>query len=350
MLHAVSTSDWHLEALRAYFPFDHIERQLKEIDKVYEYAGNKGLNKVFVPGDISDKSTMGGDTHIQLLKFFTKYDGVMDTYYVSGNHDIHDQHKTSMDFFKALCDIGYFKTFHIFQQSEQRIIDDITCNFVAYPSNEVIPSKQPCLNFAHVEYAGAIGDNGRPMRKASSRHTISVPKRDYTVSGHIHKHQEMKKERAIYVGNPYQKNFGEDQTKGFIEFKAAVVKGKMKFKYQQIRTKPEFSFNTIEINEQADFAKISKSRGALTRLYLSDEVLLPEDLRMRYPNIAQIHRKNGASLKVLTNNEEFKQHTAEIPSIDPLKGLVEFLTGIDMRKKEIKSAISMVREALSEIG
>lgn len=345
-LHALVTSDWHFEKLKKLFPHDHIDRQIREIEKIYQYALEKGIKHVFIPGDISDTHKMNSETYMKMLLLFKKYDGIIHTYYTGGNHDYSDVTTTSMDLFQTILEGGYLETFHLFLQPEQIEVDGVLCNMMPHPAMESLPNKRPCLNFVHVEYTGAKGDNGRLLK---SKHNFQSPKRDFNISGHIHQYQELTKRRAIYCGTPYQTNFGEALPKGFIEIRAGVKERKMVVKHRFIDNKPGFRLLTEEIGSTKDFAKLSTEPGIRYRLYLEEGVVVPSDLMIRNPNIVQVWHKNKNS-KIATDVEQFRQETTELPQLNPTEGLAKVFKANGLKKSDYLVAKDMVKQALTEIS
>lgn len=352
MIHGIVTSDWHLGSLRRFFPSDHIQRQMQEIERIYEYAVEQGIKYIFVAGDISDTSTMDQEAYIALLLMLKKYDAVVSTYYLCGNHDFNDISKTSMDLLHLLAHEGMFKNLHVYRDSEQIELEDIVVNFLPYPHTESIPHKRrPCLNFSHVEYVGALGDNGRKMR---SGNCFDMPEHDYNFSGHIHKHQILKDRRATYCGAPYQKTFGEGLPKGFVEFKAKETGGKgssIKIKQKFVNLRPSFSLVNRVITTEADFGLLENDRNTLYSLALADGVNVPNDLRYLYPNIHAIFDKSS---KEKLNKVAKAIRKGEAMPMSELEGATTNLSGklkgLGYKKENRKYALNMVKEACAELA
>lgn len=348
-LRAISTSDWHLEGLKRLFPNDHIERQLSEIDKIYEYAFKNGIKHVFVPGDISDTHKMAWPTYFALYAFFKKWDEYLTTWYISGNHDFEEIHKTSIDFLKRLSEDGTFKNLKIITKPEQRKIDGIVVNFLPFPARKSIKSKKPCLNFVHEAFNGAVGDNGRVMK---IKDEIKLGKDDFTIGGHIHQYQYLKKKRTILNGNPFQKNFGESLPKGFIDFTARYnSKGSLVVEHEFVNNRPNFVLESVLIEKLADFAQLRTDDNIRYRLYVDPTVTVPTDLRVKNPNVMQILDSQGKKkLKELESAEEFGLHSMQIPDIDPLDGLKDRMTSSGFSKKDHKAAKSFIQQAISSFS
>ncbi len=349
MLEALSTSDFHLEGMSKHF-LDATNRQLKEVDKIYQYAMSKGVQHIFWPGDLSDTPKMSFGTYMKLVIFLKKYDGIINTYYIGGNHDRSDVENTSCDLLKLLQSHGFFKSFRIFLEPEQDRIDGTLVNFCAWPCKESMSEKEGALNMAHVEYNGAIGDNGRKMKVNKD---FASYKRDFTVSGHIHQYQHMKQQRVIFNGNPYQKNFGEALPKGFIHFKTATTKNVVEMRHRFIDNHPNFELHTVVIESPADFSRLKDNNNIRYKLLVAPDVLVPPDLRILYPNITGgIFNSDTKKKAELDDGPMVEQLglVSEISRIKPTTGLRDYLRGEGYDKKGIRRAESIVAEAMNELG
>lgn len=347
MLEAISTSDWHLDGMGKHF-IDATQRQLKEIDRIYQYAIKKGIKHVFIPGDISDTPHMKTSTYLQLVLFLKKYDGLINTYYVGGNHDRSDAENTSCDFLKLLADHKFFKSFRIFLQPEQDRIDGTLVNFCAWPCPETMTEKEGALNLAHITVTGAIGDNGR---KLTAKDEFKVHKNDYTVSGHIHQYQHLKSKRCIYNGNPYQKNFGESLPKGFVHLKARTERRVVEVRHRFVDNNPHFQLHTVVIESPTDFQKLKDSNNIRYKLLVAPDVLVPPDLRITYPNITG-GIFNAETKKASDGVQELVEviDAQRLPKVKPTTGLKQYLSSEGFGKRQIKDAVSAVKEAMNELG
>lgn len=348
MIEALSTSDWHLEGMGKHFT-DATKRQLAEIDRIYQYAVQKGIRHVFVPGDLSETPHMTDATYFQLIMFFKKYDGLVETHYIGGNHDRSDKSTTSCDLLHLLATHGFFKTLNVHLQPKQDRIDGTLVNFCAWPCGGTLSEKEGALNFAHITVAGAMGDNGRPLKTS---HDFAVHERDYTISGHIHQYQHMKSKKVIYNGNPFQKNFGECLPKGFIHFRATTDKRKVKVQHRFINNNPQFQLENVVIESPTDFQKLRNDDSKRYKLTVAPDVLLPADLRLQYPNITGgIFTMVEGKVKAHENEANLDIPDAvALPRISPDVGLKEFLSGEGHSKKEIRRATDILAEAMNFVG
>lgn len=148
--------------------------------------------------------------------------------------------------------------------------------FVPFPYKTLRPGY---INVAHIEPAGALRDNGKPVKDGQE-----VPKEIYLVNGHIHTHQVGK--NYLLPGTLYQCNFGEKLPKGFCHIK--VVKGKVNYKFVEI--KPSFTFNTLYVESADDWLKISKKETDFYRVYIQSSMTVPDEVH-NYNNVLQLSGK-----------------------------------------------------------
>lgn len=350
-LRGIVTSDWHLNGMNKIFRSP-TEKQIAEIHKPYRYAAEHGIEHVFVPGDMSDVPRMDEHTLIAIVKLLLTYDGHINTYYELGNHDVAHNTKTSMDVLKLFADSGFFKTFHLFYQPELRKIDGVNVCFMPYPHLEVLKAPKPPLVFAHIEIAGAIGDNGRPLKHGDDEKFIRQPG-DFVFSGHIHQQQFLKSKRFAYCGSLYQKNFGESLPKGWIDFTAKYQDGKLVVKNDFIANKPDFTLETKIIESSDDWDSLTHDESIRYKILTADGVIVPKNIMKDFPNIIYLMGA-GKSIKVNMEGDDSVGQDAsltikDLPKFSPTTGLKKYLKGAEMDDKQTKRARELVREALAAV-
>lgn len=350
VLRGISTSDWHLSGgLANIFKEKALSKMMFELEKIFKWCIENDVRHMFMPGDISDKARLDEETFIALVTLLLKYDKYISFYYIPGNHDIAHVGKTSIDVLKIFAENGGFKNVHIFTKPEVREIDGVQVGFVPFPYTKLDLEKgsaDPTLIFAHIEEAGAIGDNGLALK--SNHLKLERNKGDFVFSGHLHTFQVLKERRIVFNGAPYQKTFGEQGKKGFVEFKARYSEdGKLQVKHSFVDNRPEFTLINLKIEEEADFEKIEQNENMLYKVSLGEGVIAPKGITRDFPNIVML---NGVSYKGRANVDTGeKMSAADIPKITPITGLVEYLSKYELSKLEIKEAVRMVKEAIKII-
>lgn len=344
-LRGVSTSDWHLDGgLTRMFPLNAVDKQLKEIEKVFQYCVENDIRHLFMPGDLSDKARICEATFIALVTLLLRYDKYLSFYYTLGNHDVAHVGKTSIDVLKIFADSGVFKNVHLFSKPEVLDIEGVQVGFVPFPFKAAPVTDCAKLIFAHIEEAGAMGDYGTPLKSASV--VLEREPDDYVVSGHLHTYQVLKKQRVLYNGALYQKTFGENPAKGFVDFQAKYKGDELLVRHTFVPSKPAFLLETLKIEDSADWDKIEAGDHRFYRIYLGEGVVAPKDLIRNFPNVIQV---NGTTYRGKGTVED-KADVGSIPKITPLTGLVEFLMRYDLTKSETKRAVAMVREAIQQLN
>jgi DNA repair exonuclease SbcCD nuclease subunit len=348
MFHAVFSSDWHFDGLRNHYPQDHARRTMREVEKAYQYAIKKSIPYMIVAGDISDSYKMTPESLKALLELLIRHDDHVTTYYMTGNHDYADSTTTSLNIFESMVEFKMLKNFIVVKDLKQIKLDGVTLNFCPFPHTQLQKVKAPCLNIIHQDVAGAVGDNGRELKV---KHDIEIDSdKDFTVSGHIHKHQYLKKRRLLYNGSLFQKTFGEELPKGFVDLKAKVVNGKLKVTWEFVENRPHFELRTIKVLDQKQFSDLEDDPNVRYRIYVSDDVVVPARLRQQYTNIDQLWSIKGKSLTKDFDVENLNSELKDLPKIDPLLGLKDFFKKNKKTKSDFLEAKQIVKQALSELG
>lgn len=360
-LRGIQTADWHFGGMSKVFPNGGATtRQMVEVDKIYGYAGVNGIKNIFIPGDISEKPILDQSDIIQLISMASRYDDDFITHYVVGNHDFHSVEnigkegvisKTSMDVLKLIEDKGYLKNFHIHYKPKLVKIDGVYVCMMPFPHNEVLAAPRPPLVMAHIEMAGAIGDNGRILKHGNDDMFKRQPG-DFIMSGHIHQYQHIKKKRFIYCGSPYQKNFGEALPKGFVDFTAKYVNGKLVVEHEFINNKPHFTLQQLLIQESADWDRLESDPNIRYKVLIGEGVIVPKNIMKDFPNIVYI---NGAAGTIKVNLDGSPDTTGsltiqDLPKFNVKTGLKKYLKSAELTTAQSKRATELVRDAMNSLG
>jgi DNA repair exonuclease SbcCD nuclease subunit len=340
---AVFTSDWHLTGLNKHFS-DGDERILAEAEKIFQYALNNGIKFVIIPGDISDNPNLPFDTYTALFNLFYKYDKLLTIIYVAGNHDFENIEKMSMNFMRRLSKTKAFKNLQIILKPERIEIEGVPVNLLPFPALKTLSKKTGALNVAHVEYTGAVGDNGRTLK---TKQELQSHKNDFTISGHIHQYQYMQAKRAVYCGNPFQKNFGESLPKGFVHARVTLNGDRVDVEHKFVENKPSFTLQNIHIKDLNDFKRLKHDSNVRYKLHIDPDVPVPADIMLQYPNITGGIVYTGKGDKALDTEDTIKIERADI---DPEFGLAEFLGAEGLDQKQIKLALKEVQKAKNALG
>jgi DNA repair exonuclease SbcCD nuclease subunit len=348
MFEFVVTTDWHLGKLERFFPQNHIEKQIAELHKPFTYAIERGIKTVVIPGDISDTPNMSEAAMLALINLIYEYDSQLNIIYIAGNHDFADIKKTSMDLLDSLVTKGAFENLELYLKPTQIVKDKIVCNFLPYPSNEALKNKKPCLNFAHIERAGALMDNGRPSR-LRSEHDFKCKKEDFTISGHLHTYQYLKDSRTLFPGATTQVKFDDTPKKGFVHCCAKYnKKGKLVVTHEFVNSKPNFVLKRLLIEKDSDWEIVENDKQGIYEIRLAENIVVPSSIRLACPNIFSI-----IGYKTEINLEKIHEKASNLSSLEkftPTTGLKNFLRKEGLKKEERLLAKSIVLREIERLG
>ncbi len=349
VLRAISTSDWHLQAYERYFPDGSaLDRQMNEIKKPYVYAREQGIEHVFMPGDLSDVPRMDERYLIALIAFFKSVDDHITTHYIIGNHDHLKVGRTSIDVLNSLVNHGFLKRLKLYYQPKRIKIEGVPVTFMPFPHTKQ-PKDRPSLVFAHVETAGAIGDNGHPVR-SSGKHNIVRVDGDYMISGHLHTRQYIKSSRTLFNGSLTQRNFGEALPKGWVEFTAQLKGGKMRVDHEFVTNTPEFTFTTVTISDKSQWEDLSTDPARLYRVFVDDGIVVPRNLMRDQSNIIYVYGSDKKKKIQAQDDHAAEKSLQDLPKIGPTTFLKPFLKKLGFSSSEMRLAKEMVAEARSELS
>jgi hypothetical protein len=203
---------------------------LKKILKKHSIGKTK-KDLVFL-GDIADKYTINLKPFFDLLFRFEDYYNI---HLITGNHDIYNADKTSLDMLVWLKKYG--KT-QINVYRKPKIVDGTL--FLPYPYT-TLPDTSPNVAYAHFEQSGTVYDNGFVAKGDV------LPTHDCQYySGHLHVRQQH--ENIIYVGSivPY---LIKDDSKKYYH----VIDGKGGISEHRIRS---WVFREAVIHTDADLLNL----------------------------------------------------------------------------------------------
>lgn len=216
-------------------------RNLKRMDETFELLGKfiakcikiQADNKfereemrIVVAGDLfENKISVSNEANIAASWFLTHLSDVCDVIVVCGNHDYLANNKNRVDSITPIVSIAnnervrYIDSELMFESGY--IVDDniVWCLYstfddfntpdlteleVDFPDNDFVK-----VGLIHGDINGAVSDTNRVTDKGLDPNTFSDM--DFVIAGHIHKHQEIKKNgvKIVYCSSLIQQNNGE---------------------------------------------------------------------------------------------------------------------------------------------
>lgn len=216
-------------------------RNLKRMDETFELLGKfiakcikiqydnkleRDEMRIVVAGDLfENKISVSNEANIAASWFLTHLSDICDVIVVCGNHDYLANNKNRVDSITPIVSIAknervrYIDSELMFESGY--IVDDniVWCLYstfddfntpdvteleIDYPDNDFVK-----VGLIHGDINGAVSDTNRVTDKGLDPNTFSDM--DFVIAGHIHKHQEIKKNgvKIVYCSSLIQQNNGE---------------------------------------------------------------------------------------------------------------------------------------------
>lgn len=200
------TSDWHVEE------GIYTDICLDYIDHLINYCNENEITHIFIAGDIFEKSSkIKNESFLPLFfKFMELKEAGFHLYFLLGNHDIYNVDNDSL--------VESFVPFGIVIKEETEIeLDGRKITMVPYTKDvRDIPTAGDVL-ITHLSIADFTFDNKYHVNEKMGMPVDTFADFNIVFSGHFHRPQN--KKNVVFMGSPYQMNFGEiGQEKGFVVF------------------------------------------------------------------------------------------------------------------------------------
>jgi DNA repair exonuclease SbcCD nuclease subunit len=332
--------DLHLDKLTKYWP-DANRKQLRAVRKTITEAKQQGASRVFFLGDIAEgiRDNTGNAMRLsepaqcELLTLLLELDQHIDTHVILGNHDWASEGSHSLQMFLTMQQHSVFKRVRFYADLERVKIAGTRCAMLPFP--HTIPPKGSDLAFAHYEVAGTVGDNGRTSH-ADDEFSFSCP----VIQGHLHTHQKVR--NHYYPGTLYQTSFGENTDKGYALFQPGA-----KLSYKWVQRKAPFQLLNLRINTREDFDQLTNEPNTLYKLFVHEDVKVPDNLLTRFPNIVnRLAFANEAEAATL-EQDEFATENQRV-DLDSRAALPDYLRSKGASKRQIERGLQIVDDFLKK--
>jgi len=221
---------------------------LKQFDKIIDYAINKKIDLFLIAGDVFDKRTPDEIVQREFAKRLRiLIDNKITTVVLTGNHE----GVTSTDMAHCLSSIDIINDseyLFIVDKPKMVLIKKLKVSILCLPYNktnvfENIKSnvELPIILLGHILVNGAE-QNGHILNNGMSILNFKGSDIVYRALGHIHKRQKVG--RYVYSGSINRINFGDEgDDKGFIH--GILNHGKVKTKFIQLESREFKTINAI---------------------------------------------------------------------------------------------------------
>jgi DNA repair exonuclease SbcCD nuclease subunit len=308
---------------------------LEFAEKVSAFYKKEGIKDIIIPGDIFHNRSEISVKTIHTAKHFFDYFKDFNIIISAGNHD---------SFFKEKAEIN---SICIFDGWNNITIVDKTTHVIETPNgttvslipwgvdNKNIPKTDIC--FGHFEINTFYMNTYKACEKGEDSKNL-LDKSSFIISGHFHKkdHRLYDKGQILYLGSPYQHNFGDYgddrgyyiidlDSKKFNFYSNTFSPKFLKLKTQDlektnIKNKIKNNFISVTLESSLQDNEIGK---ILNKIYS----YLPNNVKIEYQD------------PTINNNTDEKTYD----SIDVLKNIYEYVDTLDIEcKNEVVNYLTEV--------
>lgn len=231
--HIIQISDIHIPNSEKHRPYgEMMEKFLVELySKIKDYDKNE--IRIVLVGDIFEHKVRTSNEAKTLFHVMLNYlNAIGNTIIIAGNHDLLENNHDKKDSISPTFEITdvYENTTYLDKELEYTsgVVVDENIVWVLYsifdkfkcPDTKNLKTQYPdkkIIGLYHGDVAGAVTDVGH--KRENGIDTTLFSDLDCVMAGHIHKHQELKRNGVpiVYSGSLFQKDAGENITgHGFV--------------------------------------------------------------------------------------------------------------------------------------
>ena len=315
---------------------------------VSDIYSKRGINEILIPGDIfhnrNEISVNTLNTAKQFFDILTDFKIFIST----GNHDCYYKERSDVNSVSLFG--GWKNIFVIDQKPEIFTIDnsDKTLSMIPWGTQiSDIPNSDYCLGHFEIK-------NFKMNNHSVCLHGVSADdllnKSKYIITGHFHKktYRTYDKGEILYVGSPYQQNFGDvDEERGIYIFDL----NKSNFEFIENNISPKhikLSLSKI-LSKELPQNYIKENVPNNMVCLLVDEILPPEDLSLISSKLQKINPKFfRMDYKVKEINLQSLDNTSTYDSVDIPCNIKDFVLSLDVpHKEEIHSYLNELYHKLA---
>lgn len=210
------------------------DSQFKFMEQLVENCKDRGIEKIFVLGDLFDtRHAVNVLTINRVIDFFKRHEGEVNWYIILGNHDLY--YKNSMDI-SSMVVLDRIENVCIIDRPYRMMLDPEKCSETGKDHDTVVVpwvtdyeefrntvEKEFDISYGITRMFGHLDVIGAKMDIFNNRAGQGFDKDElfkhwkYIYTGHYHIHSEITQGdcKLTYLGSPYQLNRSEIEPKGF---------------------------------------------------------------------------------------------------------------------------------------
>jgi DNA repair exonuclease SbcCD nuclease subunit len=297
---------------------------LKFAENVSTFYKKEGIKDIIIPGDIFHNRSEISVRTIHTAKRFFDYFKDFNIIISAGNHDSFLKEKAEIN---SICIFDGWSNITIVDKQPHVIetSNGTTISLVPWGTPvESIPHTDIC--FGHFEINTFYMNTYRACEKGEDS-TNLLSKSPFIISGHFHKkdHRTYKKGQILYLGSPYQHNFGDyGDDRGYY----IINLDTKTFNYYSNTFSPKF----IKINKENLEEKTIKNVLENNFVHLSLDSSVKNDEINKIITQLKTYKPNDIKIEY-QNTEEEKNTEKTYDSIDILENIYEYVQTLDIESK-----------------
>jgi len=295
-------------------------------EKVSSFYKKQNIKDIIIPGDIFHNRSEISVKTIHTAKLFFDYFKDFNIIISAGNHD---------SFFKEKSDINSISIFDGW--SNMTIVDKKpfvlttkskkTVSFIPWGTNcSDIPKTDIC--FGHFEINTFYMNTYRACEKGEESKNL-LNKSNFIISGHFHKkdHRKYEKGQILYLGSPYQHNFGDyGDDRGYY----IIDLDNDSFDFYKNDFSPKFVKLKSDCLENKNLENDIKNNF----VSLSIDSSIDDEKINKILNKIQSFSPNNIKTDYIDTSEKTKTQENQYDSIDILKNIYDYVETLDIDCKE----------------
>jgi DNA repair exonuclease SbcCD nuclease subunit len=302
-----------------------------------DYYKSQDIDEIIIPGDIfHNRSHISVETLTVAREFFNHFKDF--TVYIStGNHDCFKKDSSDINSIKLL---DGWKNIHIFDK--EPIILETNFNkiigFVPW-GTELLNFPKCDIMFAHLEISSFYMNSYKVCEHGFSYKDL-FKYSNYIISGHFHKkdHRKFENGEILYLGSPYQHNFGDIfDARGIYVFDLKdnsfeFIENNISPKHYRLSIKGDINEDTIKNNFVSIVVDNDATEENINSYVAKVAAFSPKTVRIDY---------DGEKTKIESTQE------SELGTSDLFKSIEEYIETLDIENK--KEVVEYVKELYNSL-
>jgi DNA repair exonuclease SbcCD nuclease subunit len=300
-----------------------------------------GIEEIIIPGDVfHNRSQISVETLTVAKKFFDYFKDFKAVYISTGNHDCYKKDKSDINSIKLL---DGWQNIHVIDDKPLILDTHFNKKIGLVPWGTEIENFPKCdVIFAHIEINSFYMNSYKVCEHGFSYKDL-FKYAPVIISGHFHKmdHREYNDGEIIYLGSPYQHNFGDvGDARGIYVYDIQTNQ----FKFIENKISPKH----IKVNVKGEINE-DKLKNNFVSLIVDDKI---EDQELH--NIkAKIFSNAVKGLKIELNDDVDNLNTSlsadsVLETSDLMKSIEEYVESLSIEnKKEVVEHIKSLYNNLT---